>query len=155
MSVDQSSILASLVVSAFRPGVDQKVAELTHKYPALSSAELRLRLWVVETILVLLAAENSTAGPERQDRFFEAFWSDVSRHLRIDLPGEDIRQQFDAGLDRLAAEIESDSQRLAPDGAALALTARIATFLEVPESEPLGFSYKLGSYAKLLDELPE
>jgi hypothetical protein len=155
MSVDQSSILASLVVSAFRPEVDQRVADLTRRFPALSSAELRLRLWIVETIVVLLAGEDSTAEPARLDRFFDAFWSDLWRHLRVDLPGEDVRRQFDAGLDRLAAEIEADRQRLAPEMASTALTKRIAAFLQVDESERLGYGYKLAASTKLLNELPE
>lgn len=155
MSVDQCSILASLVVSAFRPGIDQRVADLTRRFPDLISAELRLRLWVVETIVVLLAGENSTAEPARLDRFFEAFWSDISRHLRLDLPGEDVRQRFDAGLDRLAAEIEADRQRLAPEMASTGLAERIAAFLGVPESEPHEYGYKLAASTKLLNELPE
>lgn len=155
MSVDQGSLLASLVVSAFRPGIDQKVADLTRRFPDLVSVELRLRLWVVETIVVLLAGENSTAEPARLDRFFDAFWSDISRHLRLDLPGEDVRKEFDAGLDRLAAEIEADGQRLAPEMASTALAARIVAFLEVPELDPHEFSYKLAASTKLLNELPE
>ena len=155
MSIDQCSILASLVVSAFRPDVDQKVADLTRRFPALTAAELRLRLWVVETIVVVLAGENSTAEPARLDRFFESFWTDLWRHLRVDLPGEDVRQAFDAGLDRLATEIESDSQRLEPEMASTALAKRIAEFLNVDESERLGYGYKLAASTKLLNELPE
>ena len=155
MSVDQCSVLASLVVSAFRPEVDQKVADLTRRFPALIAAELRLRLWVVETIVVLLAGEDSTAEPARLERFFEAFWSDISRHLRLDLPGEEVRPQFDAGLDRLAAEIETDRQRLEPEMASTALAKRIAEFLGVDESERLGFGYKLAACTKLLNDLPE
>lgn len=155
MSVDQSSLLASLVVSAFRPDIDKKVVGLTRRYPAMVSAELRLRLWVVETIVVLLAAENSTAEPARVDRFFNAFWPDVWRHLRLDLPGDDVRQKFDAGLDRLATEIEAGGQRPAPEMAATPLANRIAAFLGVSESEPLGYDYKLATSTKLLNELPD
>ena len=154
MSVDQSSLLASLVVGAFRPDIDQKVAALTRKYPALVSSELRRSLWVVETIVVLLAGEKSTAEPGVLDRFFNAFWSDIGRHLRLDLPGEYARQQFDEGLDRLASEIEADSQRSAPEMGATPLANRIAAFLQVPESEPLGYDYKLATATKMLNELP-
>ena len=155
MSVDQCSLRASLVVSAFRPDIDQKVADLTRRFPALSAHELRLRLWVVETIVVLLAGENSTAEPARLDRFYNAFWPDLWRHLRLDLPGEDVRQHFDAGLDRLATEIESDSQRLTPEMAWPALAERIVAFLEVPELDPHDFSYKVTTSTRLLNELPE
>ena len=155
MSVDQCSLVASLVVSAFRPDIDRKVADLTRKYPALVSVELRRRLWVVETIVVLLAGENSTADPAVLDRFFNAFWPDISRHLRLDLPGEHVRQEFDAGLDRLATEIEGDSQRSTPDTGSTALANRIAGFLGVPESEPLGYDYKLATATRMLNELPE
>ena len=155
MSVDQCSVLASLVVAAFRPGVDQRVADLTRRFPDLISAELRLRLWVVETIVVLLAGEDSTAEPARLDRFFEAFWSDISRHLRVDLPGEGVREKFDAGLDRCAAEIETDRQRLEPEMASTAFAKRVAEFLQVDESERLGYGYKLSAATKLLNDLPE
>ena len=155
MSVDQSSLLASMVVSAFRPDINRKVADLTRKYPALVSAELRRRLWVVETIVVLLAGENSTAEPAVLDRFYNAFWSDISRHLRTDLPGDHVRQEFDAGLDRLATEIEADSQRpAAPEMASTPLANRIAAFLQVSESELLGYDYKLATATRLLNELP-
>lgn len=153
MSVDQCSLLASLVVGAFRPDIDRKVADLTRRYPALVSAELRRRLWVVETIVVLLAGENSTAEPADLDRFFNAFWSDIGRHLRLDLPGEDARQQVDAGLDRLATEIEADNQRSAPETGSTRLANRIAAFLQVPESEPLGYDYKLATATQMLNEL--
>lgn len=143
-----------MVVSAFRPDIDRKVADLTHKYPALVSAELRRRLWVVETIVVLIAGENSTAEAAVLDRFYNAFWSDISRHLRTDLPGDHVRQEFDAGLDRLATEIEADSQRPAPETASTPLANRIAAFLQLPESELLGYDYKLATATKLLNELP-
>ena len=155
MSVDQCSVLASLIVSAFRPEVDQKVADLTRRFPALIAAELRLRLWVVETIVVMLAGEDSTAEPERLDRFFEAFWSDISRHLRVDLPGDGVRPEFDAGLDRLASEIEADRQQLEPEVVSSAFTNRIAAFLGVDESERLGYGYKLSAATKLLNDLPD
>jgi hypothetical protein len=154
MSVDQCSVLASLVVSAFRPDIDKKVADLTRRCPDLSSARLRRRLWVVETIVVLLAGENSTAEPAVLDRFFNAFWPDIWRHLRLDVPGDDARQEFDAGLDRLATEIEADNQRSAPEMESTPLANRIAAFLGVPESEPLGYDYKLATATKLLNELP-
>jgi hypothetical protein len=155
MSVNQSSLLASLVVSAFRPDIDQRVADLTRRFPDMIAAKLRLRLWVVETILVLQAGENSTAEPARLDRFFDAFWPDLWRHLRLDLPGEEVRQEFDAGLDRLATEIEADRQGLAPEMVSIAFAKRIAEFLKVPELEPLESSYKVTTTTKLLDELPE
>jgi hypothetical protein len=121
----------------------------------MSAAALRLRLWVLETIVVLLAAENSTADPARLERFFDEFWSDLSRQLHLDLPSPDVRQQFDAGLDHLATEIESDREQLDPELAPSALAKRIAAFLEVPELEPLGYGYKLATSTKLLNELPE
>ncbi len=154
-SIDPCALLASRVVSTLRPDINQKVADLTGKFPALNSAELRLRLWVTESIVVLLAGENSTADPARLDRFFDAFWSDVAWQLRLDLPGEEVRQGFDAGLDRLATEIESDRQRLASDKASMALTRRIADFLEVPETVPLDYGYKLTTSTRLLNQLPE
>jgi hypothetical protein len=152
---DECALLANRVVSTLRPDIDQKVADLTHKFPALRSAELRLRLWVIETIVVLLAGENSTADPARLDRFFAAFWSDISRQLRLDLPSPDVRQKFDAGLDRLATEIESDREQLEPEKASIALAKRIAAFLELPELEPVEYGYKLATSTKLLNELPE
>ena len=154
MSVDQSSILASMVVSAFRPDIDQKVADLTRRNSDLNASALRLRLWVVETIVVLLAGENSTAEAARLDRFYDAFWKDIWRHLRLDLPGDDVRQHFDGGLDRLAGEIEFDRQRLPSDRAASAFATRIAEFLQVPEFEPVEYGYKLAAATKLLNELP-
>jgi len=78
---DQYSLLASRVVSTLRPDVEQKVAKLTSKFPTLSAAELRLRLWIVESIVVSLAAEDSTADPSRLDRFFGAFWSNISKEV--------------------------------------------------------------------------
>jgi hypothetical protein len=152
---DECALLANRVVSTLRPEIDHKAADLTQKFPALSSSALRLRLWVIETIVVLLAAENSTADPARLERFFDAFWSDISRQLHLDLPSPDVRQQFDAGLDRLATEIESDRAQLDPELAPSALAKRIAAFLEVPELEPLGYGYKLATSTKLLNELPE
>ncbi|HYN81855.1 MAG TPA: hypothetical protein VES88_10170 [Gemmatimonadaceae bacterium] len=110
---------------------------------------------MTESIVVLLAGENSTADPARLDRFFDAFWSDVSWQLRLDVPSEDVRQGFDAGLDRLATEIESDRQRLAPEKASILLARRIAEFLEVPETVPLNYGYKLATSTKLLNQLPE
>jgi hypothetical protein len=152
---DQCALLANRVVSTMRPDIDQKAADLTDKFPALNSADLRLRLWVIETIVVLLAGENSTADPARLERFFDGFWSDISRQLRLDLPGPGVRQEFDAGLDRLATEIESDREQLEPEQTSIALAKHIAAFLEVPELEPLEYGYKLATFTKLLNELPE
>ena len=154
-SIDPCALLASQVVSTLRPDINQRVADLTGKFPALNSSELRLRLWVTESIVVLLAGENSTADPARLDRFYDAFWSDISWQLRLDLPSEEVRQGFDAGLDRLAAEIEADRQRLAPEKASTALTRRIADFLQVPETVSLNYGYKLATSTKLLNQLPE
>ena len=154
-SIDPCALLASQVVSALRPDINQKVADLTGRFPALNSAELRLRLWVTESIVVLLAGESSTADPARLDRFYDAFWSDLSWQLRLDLPNEEVRQGFDAGLDRLVTEIESDRQRLAPEKATTAFTRRIADFLQVPETVPLNYGYKLATSTKLLNQLPE
>ena len=152
---DQYSLLASRVVSTLRPEVDQKVADLTRKFPTLSATDLRLRLWIVESIVVLLAGEDSTADPSRLDRFFGAFWSDVSKEVQSELPGRDVSQEFDAGLDHLATEIDSDRKQLTPEKASAALGNRITAFLEVPEEEPLEYGYKLATSTKLLNQLPE
>lgn len=159
--LDECALLAGRVVSTLRPDVDQKVAALTRDFQALDSAQLRLRLWIVESTVVLLAGENSTADPARLDRFFGAFWSRVSKELHSDLPGQEIRQEFDAGIDRLAAEITSDRQKLSPEKASTAMGERIAVFLEVPEVASVGramgieYGYKLTSSTNLLNHLPE
>jgi hypothetical protein len=152
---DQYSLLVSRVVSTLRPDVDRKVANLTRKFPTLSATELRLRLWIVESIVVLLAADDSTADPSRLDRFLGAFWSDISKQVQSDLPGRDVRREFDAGLDNLAEEIDSDRKRLTPEKASAALGNRITAFLEVPEDESLEYGYKLATSTKLLNQLPE
>ena len=152
---DQCAFLASRVVGTIRPDVEQKAADLSAKFPGLKAAELRLRLWVVETTLVLLAGESSTADTARLERFFGAFWADVSMHLLSDFPDHDVREEFDAGMDRLTAEIASDREKLPHEDASRAMGKRIATFLEVPEGEPLGYGYKLITASKLLDHLPE
>jgi len=154
-SIDPCALLASQVVSTLRPDINQKVADLTGKFPALNSSELRLRLWVTESIVVLLAGENSTADPARLDRFYDAFWSDVSWQLKLDLPNEEVRQGLDAGLDRLAKDLESDFQRFEPEKASMALTRRIADFLQVPETVSLNYGYKLATSTKLLNQLPD
>jgi hypothetical protein len=161
---DQCALLAGRVVSTLRPEVDQKVALLTRNFPALDSAELRLRLWIVESTLVLLAGENSGADPARLDRFFGAFWSGISKELHSDLPGQDVRQAFDAGIDRLAAEITSDRQKLAAEKVSMAMGERIAVFLDLPEGKRLAsvwgdmgteYGYKLATSTNLLNQLPE
>ena len=152
---DQYSLLASRVVSTLRPDVEQKVAKLTSKFPTLSAAELRLRLWIVESIVVSLAAEDSTADPSRLDRFFGAFWSNISKEVQSDLPGRDVRQEFDTGLENLATVIDADRKRLTPENAQLALGERITAFLNVPEGAPLEYGYKLATSTRLLNQLPE
>jgi hypothetical protein len=161
---DQCALLAGQVVSTLRAEVDQKVTDLTRDFPALDSAELRLRLWIVESTLVLLAGENSGADPTRLDRFFAAFWPSISKQLQSDLPGKDVRPEFDAGIDRLAAEITSDRQEVAPENASAAMGKRITVFLEVPEGERLAsvsrkigieYGYRLVTSTKLLHQLPE
>ncbi len=152
---DEYSLLASRVVSTLRPDVDQKVANLTRKFPTMSATELRLRLWIVESVVVLLAGEDSTADPSRLDRFFGAFWSDISKRVQSELPGRDVRQEFDAGLDYLATEIDSDRKRLTPEKATAALGNRITAFLEVPEGVSLEYGYKLATSTRLLNQLPE
>lgn len=151
---DEYSLLSSRVVSTLRPEVEKKVSDLTRKFPDLSANELRLRLWIVESVVVLLAAEDSTADPSRLDRFLGAFWSDISKEVHSDLPGQDF-SKFDAGLDDLAAEIDSDRKRLTPEKAQLALGDRITAFLKVPEEHPLEYGYKLATSTKLLNQLPE
>jgi hypothetical protein len=152
---DQITFLAERVVTTLRADVEEKVAELTHKVRGVDSRQLRLRLWVVESTIVLLAGESSRAETVRLEQFFDAFWSDIAKELENDFPGEDKREAFDLGMDRLTAEIESDRQQLPHEEAAMALGKRIAAFLEVPESEPLGYGYKLSTASKLLDHLPE
>jgi len=152
---DEYSLLASRVVSTLRPDVEQKVAKLTHKFPTLSASELRLRLWIVESIVISLAAEDSTADPSRLDRFFGAFWSSISKEVQSDLPGRDVSHEFDAGLDHLATEIDSDRKQLTPEKASAALGNRITAFLEIPEEESLEYGYKLATSTKLLNQLPE
>jgi hypothetical protein len=152
---NQSALLASRLVSTLGTDIDQKVAELTRKFPGRDSSELRLRLWIVESTIVLLAGENSTADVARLERFFGAFWSDVSNQLQWDLPGEDVPQEFDAGMDRLTAEIASDRRQLAPEQVSPAMGNRITAFLDVPEGEPLAYGYKLATSTKLLNQLPE
>lgn len=120
----------------------------------MSANELRLRLWVVESVLVLLAADDSTADPSRVDRFLSAFWSDISKEVQSDLAGRDF-STFDAGLDHLAEEIDSDRKRLTPEKAQLALGNRISAFLELPPEESLEYGYKIATSTKLLNQLPE
>jgi hypothetical protein len=72
-----------------------------------------------------------TPGP-----VLDAFWPDIWRHLRLDVPGDEVRHEVDAGLDRLATEIEADRQGLTPETASTALAERIAAFLKLPEMEP-------------------
>lgn len=151
---DQYSLLSSRVVSTLRPEVNKKVGDLTRKFPSLSANELRLRLWIVESVVVLLAGENSTTDPSRLDRFFGAFWSDISKQLQTDLPTEDF-SKFDAGLNHLADEIDSDRKRLTPEKASIALGDRITAFLDVPEEASLEYGYKLATSTKLLNQLPE
>ena len=153
-SFDQYSLLASRVVSTLRPEVDKKVNDLTEKLPDLSAEEIRLRLWIVESIVVLLAGEDSTADPSRLERFFSAFWADISKQLHSDLPGQDFNK-FDAGLADLAAEIDSDRQELPPEKASMALGNRITAFLQLPEEVSLEYGYKLATSTKLLNQLPE
>ena len=152
---DQYSLLASRVVSTLRPDVEQKVAKLTSKFPTLSASELRLRLWIVESIVVSLAGEDSTADPSRLDRFFGAFWSSISKEVQSDLPGRDVRSEFDTGLENLATVIDADRKRLTPENAQLALGERITAFLNVPEGASLEYGYKLATSTKLLNQLPE
>ena len=152
---DQCAFLANRLVTTIRPEVEQKAADLTAKFPGLKAGELRLRLWVVESTLVLLAGESSAADTARLERFFGAFWSDVSTQLMSDFPDHDVRPEFDAGMDRLTAEIASDREKLPHEDASMAMGKRIATFLEVPEGEPLGYGYKLMTASKLLAHLPE
>lgn len=149
------ALLASRVVSTVRPEIEQKVTELTHKYRRLNAGDLRLRLWIVEATIVLLAGESSTADEARLEQFFGAFWSDVSKQLLADFPGRDVLQDFDTGMDRLTAEIASDRQQLAPEKASLSLSNRITAFLEISEQEPLEYGYKLSTSTKFLDNLPE
>ena len=151
---DEYSLLASRVVSTLRPDVEQKVAKLTSKFPDLSANELRLRLWIVESIVISLAAEDSTADPSRLDRFFGAFWSSISKEVQSDLPG-DVREEFDTGLERLATIIDGDRKRLTPEKAQEALGGRITEFLKVPEGASLEYGYKLATSTKLLNHLPE
>ena len=152
---DQYSLLSSRVVSTLRPEVDKKVGDLTRKFPTLSANELRLRLWIVESIVVLLAADDSTADPSRVERFLSAFWSEVSKEVQSELPDRDVSKEFDAGLDNLVTEIDSDRKRLTPEKASAALGNRITAFLEVPEDESLEYGYKLATSTKLLNHLPE
>lgn len=152
---DQVTFLANRLVTTLRPEVEEKVAELTTKFPDLKAGDLRLRLWVVESTLVLLAGESSTTETARLERFFEAFWSDIAKELESDFPGEDKREAFDVGMDRLTAEIESDREKLPHEEAFMAMGKRIAAFLAVPEGEPLGYGYKLTTASKLLQHLPE
>jgi hypothetical protein len=152
---DQYSLLASRVVSTLRPDVEQKVAKLTSKFPDLSASELRLRLWIVESIVISLAAEDSTADPSRLDRFFGAFWSNISKEVETDLRGRDIRQEFDTGLENLATVIDGDRKRLTPEKAQEALGDRITEFLKVPEGTSLEYGYKLATSTNLLNHLPE
>lgn len=88
----------------------------------------------------------------------------AGKELQSDLPGKDVRQEFDAGIDRLAAEITSDRQELAPENASMATGKRITVFLEVPEGERLAtvsgkigieYGYRLGTSTKLLRQLSE
>ena len=151
---DQYSLLADRVVSTLRPEVDKKVGDLIRKFPTLSANELRLRLWIVESIVVLLAGEDSTADPSRLERFFGAFWSDISKEIQSELPSQAL-SKFDAGLDHLAAEIDSDRQRLTPEKAQEALGNRITAFREVPEEVSLEYGYKLAASTRLLNQLPE
>ena len=152
---DEYSLLASRVVSTLRPDVEQKVAKLTSKFPTLSANELRLRLWIVESIVVSLAAEDSTADASRLDRFFGAFWSSISKEVQADLPGQDVRREFDMGLENLATVIDADRKRLTPEKAQEALGDRITEFLKVPEGASLEYGYKLATSTKLLNHLPE
>lgn len=148
------ALLASRVVSTLRPEVEQKASELTQKHPGLNAGDLRLRLWIVEATIVLLAGESSTADVARLEQFFGAFWTDISKELLHDFPGRDILQEFDTGMDRLTAEIASDRQQ-GPEDVSLSMSNRITAFLEVPEQEPLGYGYKLSTSTKFLDHLPE
>jgi hypothetical protein len=152
---DQAAFLADRLVTTIRPEVEQKAADLTSKFPGLKAGEMRLRLWVVETTLVLLAGESSTAETARLERFFDAFWSEVSTQLLSDFPDHDVREEFDAGMDRLTAEIAADRETLPHEEASAAMGKRIAAFLGVPEGEPLGYGYKLATASKLLEHLPE
>lgn len=152
---DEYSLLASRVVSTLRPDVEQKVAKLTNKFPTLSATELRLRLWIVESIVISLAAEDSTADPSRLDRFFGAFWSNISKEVQSDLPGRDVREEFDLGLENLATVIDADRKRLTPEKAQMALGDRITAFLKVPEGASLEYGYKLATSTRLLNQLPE
>jgi hypothetical protein len=121
----------------------------------MNAGDLRLRLWIVEATIVLLAGESSTADVARLEQFFDAFWSDISRQLLADFPGRDVLQDFDTGMDRLTAEIASDRQQLAPENVSTAMAKRITAFLEVHEQEPLEYGYKLATSTKFLDHLPE
>ncbi|MFN2601473.1 MAG: hypothetical protein ABR582_01820 [Gemmatimonadaceae bacterium] len=152
---DEYTLLASRVISTLRPDVEQKVAKLTSKFPTLSATELRLRLWIVESIVMSLAAEDSTADPSRLDRFFGPFWSNISKEVQSDLPGRDVGQEFDMGLESLATVIDADRKRLTPEKAQLALGDRITAFLDVPEGAALEYGYKLATSTKLLNQLPE
>ena len=75
--------------------------------------------------------------------------------MQSELPGRDVTQEFDAGLDHLATEIDSDRKRLTPEKASAALGDRITAFLEVPEEESLEYGYKLATSTKLLTQLPD
>ena len=149
------ALLASRVVSTLRPEIEKKIVDLTHKHHGLNSGELRLRLWIVESTIVLLAGENSTADVARLEHFFSAFWSDISKELQLDFPGRDALQDFDNGMDRLTAEIASDRQQLAPEKVSMAMANRITAFLGVPEGEPFEYGYKLATSTQFLDHLPE
>lgn len=133
---DRYALLANRVVTTLRPEVDQKVADLTRKIRGLDSGALRLRIWIVESTIVLLAGENSTADVARLEQFFGAFWSEISRQLQSDFPSQDVLEEFDAGMDRLTTEIASDRQQLPPEKVSAAMRKRITEFLEVPEGEP-------------------
>ena len=149
------ALLANRVVTSLRPEVEAKVLALTEKHHGLDSGELRLRLWIVESTIVLLAGESSTADVARLEQFFDAFWSDISRELQTDFPDRNALQDFDDGMDRLTAELESDRKQLAHEEVAMAMANRITAFLGVPEREPLGYGYKLATAARFLDHLPE
>lgn len=161
---DECALLAGRVVSSLRTDVEQQVGELTKDFPALDSGDLRLRLWIVESTIVLLAGENSEADPTRLDRFFGAFWPAVSKELHSELPGRDFQPEFDAGIDRLAAEISSDRQELPPEDVSMAMGSRIAMFLDGTDGAGLAsvsgrmastYGYKLSSSTRVLHQLPE
>jgi hypothetical protein len=154
-SFDHYTLIVSRLISTLRPEVEQKVADLAKRFPALDAGVLRLRLWIVESTFVLLARDDSTADPARLDGFVGEFWSDIARLLESDFPGQDVSQDFDAGVDRLIAEIASDRQQLAPENVSMAMAKRISDFLEMPEGVPLEYGYKLATSTKLLNHLPD